>query len=509
MAVWLLVCVSVEAHRGVKHGAGPEMHPEVVVSNAGPEGAFRVTLAYLPEEPYSGKLVQFLLRLEEELESDDPLLGDRLPMLPSSLRVAFSDEEGRELAAVTPAETQQAGVYRFQQRFPHPGDWKLRIDFENAAGLGGSADWRIAAVALPTDWSLVFVQLGILLAGAASIAYLLSRSRSPKQLTRAGLSGLVTIAIFFLLVAFWPSNIPDMPGILEVEALSFADEPETGEAVTVQSDAELLPVDDAVLISGVVRYAADRIAQVLCPFPATVLYEQRVPRIGDRVTDGQVLATLENRFNTHDYVHLFPERWELLKADLRLSEEAVMAENEYRRAVRLFELGKISRRDMERKELRASQAAARAKQAQEQLNLHDRQIRRSELKRTPVRAPIDGIITRAGYASGQMVYEGDLLFEVVDLSRVWFEAYVPPEELAGVREQGEAELISSAFPGRVFAARLLNIRPNLEPESKTVRVLYTVSNPELLLKHGTLLHLPLKPTRLDSSASATGRGGAR
>ena len=259
--------------------------------------------------------------------------------------------------------------------------------------------------------------------------------------------------------------------------------------------------ENHLLAMGTVRYAANRIAYVRTPFPGTIVYRGRVPNIGDRVEADQLLATIENRFNMHDYVHLFPQRWELLREVLQVKEAYVQAQIAYQRATDLLELGTISRREFERKESEFRQANAAAKKAEDSLSLHDRQIRQNDLKVTEVRAPIDGYITRAMYASGQMVYEGDPLFEIVDLSEVWVEAYILPQDLNKVQNREHVTLRSTSFPNRRFQGRLINVRPQVEPESKTIRVLYAVANPDLWLKNAMLLSVYAEESVVPAGAS--------
>ncbi|MDA2935319.1 efflux RND transporter periplasmic adaptor subunit [Acidobacteria bacterium AH-259-D05] len=277
-------------------------------------------------------------------------------------------------------------------------------------------------------------------------------------------------------------------GVLEMDALSVAEVEALSESSPAQ-DVKTRPTgpENHLLAMGTVRYAANRIAHVRTPFPGTIVYRGRVPKIGDRVEVDQLLATIENRFNMHDYVHLFPQRWELLREVLQVKEAHVQAKIAYQRATDLLELGTISRREFERKESEFRQASAAVKKAEDSLSLHDRQIRQNDLKVTEVRSPIDGYITGAMYASGQMVYEGDPLFEIVDLSEVWLEAYIFPQDLNTVQNREHVTLRSTSFPNRRFHGRLISVRPNVEPESRTIRVLYAVENPGLRLRNGMLL----------------------
>ncbi len=167
----------------------------------------------------------------------------------------------------------------------------------------------------------------------------------------------------------------------------------------------------------------------------------------------------------------------------------------------MLELGTISRREFERKESEFRQASAVARKAEDSLSLHDRQIRQDDLNVTEVRASIDGYITRAMYAAGQMVYEGDPLFEIVDLSEVWVEVYILPQDLNTVQSREHVTLRSTSFPNHRFQGRLITVRPQVEPESKTIRVLYAVENPDLWLRNGMLLEVYAEESVVPAGAS--------
>ncbi len=259
--------------------------------------------------------------------------------------------------------------------------------------------------------------------------------------------------------------------------------------------------ENHLLAMGTVRYAANRIAHVRTPFPGTIVYRGRVPKIGDRVEADQLLATIENRFNMHDYVHLFPQRWELLREVLQVKEAHVQAKIAYQKATDLLELGTISRREFERKESEFVQASAAVKKAEGSLSLHNRQVGQNDLKVTEIRAPIDGYVTRAMYASGQMVYEGDPLFEIVDLSEVWVEAYILPQDLDKVQTREHVTLRSTSFPNHRFQGRLINVRPDVEPGSRTIRILYAVENPDLWLRNAMFLDVYAEESVVPAGAS--------
>ncbi|MBI4454954.1 MAG: efflux RND transporter periplasmic adaptor subunit [Acidobacteria bacterium] len=480
------------AHEGEDHS---ERAAHLEVLKVGPNQLFQVSIAHLPDSPIAGQKAQFLVRLEEVTSSDDPLLGGRGPVMPRSLQVSMS-EEGQPAQSLKVEEGGEAGVYRFQHVFSKGGPSTLGLQFENAQGVGGKAEMTIPVKSAPGNWTLLLLQGVILLGCLGLVVQRFVVSPPAKALLLSLLILSVGGAAFALLTRYWPSGVPPVDGELGVEALTPPLE-ETPELAALPAKSELSeiayesPPSEPSVLTGMVMYATNRLVQVTNPFPGTIIYKQGAPKMGDWVRSGQVLGTIQNKFNLHDAAHLLNQRWDYVKEILRTKEEKVQAETAYQRATRLFELGIISRRQLQASELRFNAAATASKDSEERLKLHDSQIQQSNLKETEVASPIAGYINRAVYSSGQMIYAGDVLFEIVDLSVVWVEAYAYPQNLQQVQEDRVVTLRSSAFSDRTFQGKLINVRSDTDPTSKAIRVLYEVQNSDRVLKAGMLLSVHL------------------
>ena len=85
-----------------------------------------------------------------------------------------------------------------------------------------------------------------------------------------------------------------------------------------------------------------------------------------------------------------------------------------------------------------------------------------------------------------MIYENDPIFEIVDPSVVWVEVFALPQDIAQMGAKSEVTLHSTILK-QTFQGQLVEVRPDVEAESKALRVLYEVKNPDLWLKPGMLL----------------------
>lgn len=112
--------------------------------------------------------------------------------------------------------------------------------------------------------------------------------------------------------------------------------------------------------------------------------------------------------------------------------------------------------------------------------------------RLPILAPTGGAVIRRNVVEGQYVSEGDAMFEVADLSRVWVKARVYENEMALVRVGQTVEATVQAFPGETFAGKVAFIDPVLDPETRTVGVRYDLENADLRLRPGMFATVSLR-----------------
>ncbi len=113
----------------------------------------------------------------------------------------------------------------------------------------------------------------------------------------------------------------------------------------------------------------------------------------------------------------------------------------------------------------------------------------------PLDAPANGVVTQSKAVEGAYIRAGDDLYTIADLSRVWVYADIYERELARVRVGQMAEVTSDALAGRKFHGRACYIYPNVNEQSRTVRVRLEFENPKALLKPG----MYVKTTLIDDS----------
>ena len=112
-----------------------------------------------------------------------------------------------------------------------------------------------------------------------------------------------------------------------------------------------------------------------------------------------------------------------------------------------------------------------------------------------LRSPSAGFVIEKNVVEGQRVMAGDVLYRIVDLSRVWLEGDVYEQDLAALRLGLRVSAEVQAIPGAMFSGRVSYVSPTLNAETRTARIRVELANPGYHLKPGMVatLHLIARP----------------
>ncbi len=258
----------------------------------------------------------------------------------------------------------------------------------------------------------------------------------------------------------------------------------------------------ALLISAVLSYQASadgkiellgkviarpgNLVEVLAPMPCRVLFDEGFrPSLGKQVRAGQTLVKLEHHYKMHDWVHLINERWPIQVEALAAKRRAIETEVELERARYLYQNKVATLKELQAAEAAAALAAREYQRWRERLENHDQQIRQKELVRRPLQSPISGTLVEVNFTQGQLVYEGEKLFTILDLSAVWIEAQVAEHQAARLSRLPESiPFAAPAFPGKQFIGSLIKIGQKVDEQTRAVPVFFEVANREKLLRPG-------------------------
>jgi membrane fusion protein, copper/silver efflux system len=84
-------------------------------------------------------------------------------------------------------------------------------------------------------------------------------------------------------------------------------------------------------------------------------------------------------------------------------------------------------------------------------------------------APISGTVLTKKAFKGQYIKTGEPLFEMGNLSRLWFHAEVYERDLPDIRIGQKATLTTPTVPGREFEGTVTFIDPNFDSRTRALR----------------------------------------
>jgi len=254
-----------------------------------------------------------------------------------------------------------------------------------------------------------------------------------------------------------------------------------GIQTTAAGEQSVVP---AISVVGRVKAQPGHRSDVFSPFAGRLVGPAELPRMGTSVLQGQVVAEVEQQLTAAEQAQFNAQITQLESAATQARQEVDLHRLELDRAKELYDTGAIPRKQLETAEfnLRQSeerfQAAGAAKQKYEALMSQQP----SGTRRIEVRAPISGTVVIADLALGQQIDPAKSLATIADLRTVWVEAAVHETELPSERNARRAQITTPAYPGRTYGGTLVTIGTVVDPQNRTVPVVYAVNNPDASLK---------------------------
>lgn len=99
-------------------------------------------------------------------------------------------------------------------------------------------------------------------------------------------------------------------------------------------------------------------------------------------------------------------------------------------------------------------------------------------------APISGTVIEKPVVEGQYVSEGEVIYRLADLSKVWLMLRLFPEDAALLEIGQSVEANVQSLPGQRFTGQVEFVFPNVDPATRTVGVRVVIPNPDGRLRIG-------------------------
>jgi multidrug efflux system membrane fusion protein len=114
-----------------------------------------------------------------------------------------------------------------------------------------------------------------------------------------------------------------------------------------------------------------------------------------------------------------------------------------------------------------------------------------------VRAPFDGDLGVRHVEVGQYLTAGTQIVSLTDLSAVYANFTTTEKESATLKVGQTVRVVVDAYPGRKFEGKITTIEPQINTDTRNIRIQATIDNPDRILKPGmfatTTVVLPDKP----------------
>ncbi len=96
----------------------------------------------------------------------------------------------------------------------------------------------------------------------------------------------------------------------------------------------------------------------------------------------------------------------------------------------------------------------------------------------PIMPPQGGVITRLGVREGTYVEPPDILFTIVDLSRLWVMIDVFEQQASWIRKGLKVEVSVPAVPGKRWHGEIEFVYPRVDPTARTLSARLSLANPD-------------------------------
>ncbi len=218
-----------------------------------------------------------------------------------------------------------------------------------------------------------------------------------------------------------------------------------------------------VSVPGRIISDADRIAQIVPKVSGVVIEASK--NLGDTVKKGEVMALIESR-----------EMAEAVAEHQAASRAVELAKTTYNREKTLWEKKVTAEQDY---------LAAKNEWHEAQINVDLTKQKLETLghtsgKGTPSRyhelkSPLDGVVIERELTLGEAVDTSHKAFTVADLSVLWVETAIAPDDLPFVKE-GQEAIVQGA--DRKDTGKLIFVSPVIHPDTRSAKAIIELANPE-------------------------------
>lgn len=237
----------------------------------------------------------------------------------------------------------------------------------------------------------------------------------------------------------------------------------------VTTTGELMPVSNAE-------------ATVAAPLSGIISTTRPLPFIGKKVAKGEVVAMIDPPVSPVGGIG------QLGAAYAEAKNRVTLAQKEYDRAKRLHEAKIAPLKRVEEAELSLSSARA----ALEPLDKAMGSVKGEGGGRIAVRAPVSGTVVEVTAGAGKGVEAGQPILRIINTGTLWLKANLPATEIATAGKSLNATFTVAGLTDVFKPSRLVSVGDMLDPQSRTLPVLFEVPNQSGRLKVGLFASVAIR-----------------
>jgi cobalt-zinc-cadmium efflux system membrane fusion protein len=226
-----------------------------------------------------------------------------------------------------------------------------------------------------------------------------------------------------------------------------------------------------LVLPAVVEADPARTVKVLPPVTGRVT--ELMVQLGERVAQGQELAVIDSGDLAQAYADA-----EKAKSVLTLTKKVLD------RQLGLEKAGGGAVKDREQAQSDYIQAVAELERSESRLRaIGIPADQKQESRLLTLKAPAAGSIIDLQVARGAFLNDPTAaIMTIADLGTVWVTANVPESDTANVRKGQDVDVVFPAYPGEVFAGKVLFVSDILDPDTRRTKVRIAFDNPDVRLK---------------------------
>ncbi|MCA1586498.1 MAG: efflux RND transporter periplasmic adaptor subunit [Acidobacteria bacterium] len=216
-------------------------------------------------------------------------------------------------------------------------------------------------------------------------------------------------------------------------------------------------------------------------------------RLGDPVTQGQMLAKIEDN-EIIEQVRQAEAAQNVALATIRQREaDLALAQTNVERSRNLFGRQLLPRQTLDDAEARYQAAMAQLDLARAQLAQNDARLQelKINLANTRVTSPVTGFVSKRAVDPGAWVSQQVPIASVVAIATLRLVSNIVERDLTAVNVGDPAIVEVDAYPGEKFSGRIARVSPVLDPATRTAEMEVEVPNRDNRLKPGMYARVAL------------------